>query len=126
MIKQQASEDQTAVAQSMWKVSISPHIKSSESVEKIMWTVVACLVPPLLLSVFVFGIQVLFITAVSVVSCVVVEAISQKASDLFGIDTPCRIYASILNESQKTLCQIPMKADVKDLESMPFRSPLCD
>lgn len=44
-----------------------------------MWTVVACLVPPLLLSVFVFGIQILFITAVSVVSCVVVEAVSQKA-----------------------------------------------
>ena len=43
-----------------------------------MWTVVACLIPPLLLSVFVFGIQVLFITAVSVVSCVAVEAISQK------------------------------------------------
>jgi electron transport complex protein RnfD len=79
VIKQQASEDQTAVAQNMWKVSISPHVKSSESVEKIMWTVVACLVPPLILSVFVFGIQVLFITAVSVVSCVVVEAVSQKA-----------------------------------------------
>lgn len=43
-----------------------------------MWTVVACLIPPLLLSVFVFGIQVLFITAVSVASCVAVEAISQK------------------------------------------------
>lgn len=79
MIKQQASEDQTAAAQSMWKVSISPHVKSNESVEKIMWTVVACLVPPLLLSVFVFGFQVLLITAVSVVSCVVVEAVSQKA-----------------------------------------------
>jgi electron transport complex protein RnfD len=43
-----------------------------------MWTVVACLIPPLLLSVFVFGIQVLLITAVSVASCVAVEAISQK------------------------------------------------
>ena len=43
-----------------------------------MWTVVACLIPPLLLSVFVFGIQVLLITAVSVVSCVAVEAASQK------------------------------------------------
>lgn len=43
-----------------------------------MWTVVACLIPPLLLSVFVFGIQVLFITAVSVISCVAVEAASQK------------------------------------------------
>lgn len=62
----------------MWKVSVSPHIRSKESVEKIMWTVVACLLPPLVLSVFVFGIQVLAITAVSVISCVAVEAISQK------------------------------------------------
>ncbi len=44
-----------------------------------MWTVVACLVPPLILSVFVFGIQVLLITSVSVLSCMAVEAISQKA-----------------------------------------------
>ena len=63
----------------MWKVSVSPHVKSRESVGKIMWTVVACLVPPLILSVFIFGIQTLLITAVSVVSCVVVEAASQKA-----------------------------------------------
>lgn len=78
VIKQQASEDQATAAANMWKVSISPHVKSSESVEKIMWTVVTCLVPPLILSVFVFGIQTLFITAVSVISCVVVEAVSQK------------------------------------------------
>ncbi len=44
-----------------------------------MWTVVACLVPPLVLSVFVFGIRTLIITAVSVASCVAMEAISQKA-----------------------------------------------
>ena len=43
-----------------------------------MWTVVACLMPPLILSVFVFGIQTLIITAVSVLSCMVVEAVSQK------------------------------------------------
>ncbi len=77
MSKEQGTNDQIA-ATGGWKVSISPHVKSSESVEKIMWTVVACLVPPLILSVFIFGIQTLFITAVSVVSCVVVEVISQK------------------------------------------------
>lgn len=54
-------------------------MKSGESVEKIMWTVVACLVPPLVLSVFIFGIQTLLITAVSVASCVAVEAATQKA-----------------------------------------------
>ena len=79
MIEQQAQDNLPSAPSGLWKVSISPHIKSNESVEKIMWTVVACLVPPLILSVFVFGIQVLFIAAVSVVSCVVVEAVSQKA-----------------------------------------------
>ena len=61
-----------------WKVSVSPHIKSGESVERIMWTVVACLVPPLLLSIFIFGFQTLIITLISVGSCVATEAISQK------------------------------------------------
>lgn len=76
---QQTSDDQTAAQVPMWKVSTSPHLKSRESVEKIMWTVTACLVPPLILSVFIFGIQTLFITAVSVASCVAVEALSQKS-----------------------------------------------
>jgi len=53
-------------------------VKSGESVARIMWTVVACLVPPLVFSVFIFGIRTLIITAVSVVSCVAVEAITQK------------------------------------------------
>ena len=44
-----------------------------------MWTVVACLVPPLILSVFIFGFQVLLITGVSVLSCMAVEAVSQRA-----------------------------------------------
>jgi len=44
-----------------------------------MWTVVACLLPPLVLSVFIFGVQTLIISVVSVLSCVAVEAISQKA-----------------------------------------------
>jgi electron transport complex protein RnfD len=67
-----------AAEQALWTVSISPHIKGKESVEKIMWTVVACLMPPLLLSIFIFGIQVLIITLVSVGSCVAAEAVSQK------------------------------------------------
>jgi len=62
----------------LWTVSVSPHVKSAESVEKIMWTVVVCLLPPLVLSVFIFGLQTLIITLISVASCVVAEAISQK------------------------------------------------
>lgn len=63
----------------MWKVSISPHIRSGESVDRIMWTVVACLMPPLLVSMFVFGVQTLIITLVSVAACVAVEVLSQLA-----------------------------------------------
>ncbi len=44
-----------------------------------MWTVTATLIPALLLSVRVFGLRGLLITLVSVISCVVVEAICQKA-----------------------------------------------
>lgn len=43
-----------------------------------MWTVNACLLPPLILSVFIFGFQTLIITLVSVLSCVITEAVSQK------------------------------------------------
>jgi electron transport complex protein RnfD len=44
-----------------------------------MWTVSATLIPVLLLSIYNFGLRGLFITVASVLSCVVVEAISQKA-----------------------------------------------
>lgn len=75
----QAPENRALQSQDGWIVSVSPHVKSNETVAKIMWTVVACLMPPLLLSVFVFGVQTLLITAISVISCVVVEIVSQKA-----------------------------------------------
>ncbi len=59
-------------------VSISPHVKSPVTVEKIMWTVVGCLIPPLILATCIYGIRVLIITLLSVISCVLTEAISQK------------------------------------------------
>jgi electron transport complex protein RnfD len=68
-----------ATESTLWTVSVSPHVKSRESVERIMWTVVGCLIPPLILSVFIFGFQTLIITLISVGSCVAAEAISQKA-----------------------------------------------
>ncbi|UCD88188.1 MAG: RnfABCDGE type electron transport complex subunit D [Desulfobacterales bacterium] len=66
-----------AVAPELY-VSISPHFKSKESVSKIMWTVVACLQPPLILSVFIFGFQTLIITLISVLSCVGTEYVSNR------------------------------------------------
>ncbi|MBW2096976.1 MAG: RnfABCDGE type electron transport complex subunit D, partial [Deltaproteobacteria bacterium] len=68
----------TKIGSRLLAVSVSPHVKSGESVEKIMWTVVGCLIPPLVLSLFLFGFQTLLITLISVGSCVATEAISQK------------------------------------------------
>ncbi len=62
-----------------WSVSVSPHIRMGRTTSGIMWTVSASLIPVMLLSIYVFGFRGLIITLVSIVSCVVVEAISQKA-----------------------------------------------
>ncbi len=72
-----AEEPPKAIAPELF-VSISPHFKNTDSVSKIMWTVVACLMPPLVLSVFVFGFQTLIITLVSVLSCVGTEYVANR------------------------------------------------
>lgn len=59
-------------------VSVSPHVKAEVTTAQIMWTVVLCLMPPLVLSVVIFGFQTLLITGVSVISCTATEAVSQK------------------------------------------------
>lgn len=78
MTEEKEPEKISMTASDMWSVSVSPHIRSNVSVERIMWTVVVCLLPPLILSIFIFGIQTLIITLVSVASCVAAEAVSQK------------------------------------------------
>ncbi len=60
-------------------VSVSPHVKQRVTTATLMWTVAACLTPPLILSIFIFGFQTLLITLVSVGACVATEAVSQKA-----------------------------------------------
>jgi electron transport complex protein RnfD len=75
----QATTVEAAGEASKLFVSVSPHFKNTETVNKIMWTVVACLLPPLILSVFIFGFQTLIITLVSVASCVGTEYVSNRA-----------------------------------------------
>lgn len=60
-------------------MSVSPHIRMGKTTAGIMWTVSASLIPAMLLSIYVFGFRGLIVTLVSVISCVVVEAVSQKA-----------------------------------------------
>ncbi len=59
-------------------VSPSPHVHSADSTQKIMLRVVYALVPALLWSVFVFGIDALRVTAIAVVACLAFEYLIQK------------------------------------------------
>lgn len=65
--------------QPQWAVSVSPHIRRGKTTAGIMWTVSASLIPVMLLSIYNFGFRGLLITLVSVISCMVVEAVCQKA-----------------------------------------------
>ncbi len=59
-------------------VSSSPHIKSRETTTRIMLDVAIALVPALLCGIIFFGVRALYITVVSVVSCVGLEYLWQK------------------------------------------------
>ncbi len=54
-------------------VSVSPHIKSDETTSRIMWTVSLALMPAMLSGLYFFGLKALFITALSIISCMVFE-----------------------------------------------------
>jgi len=56
-------------------VSIGPHIRSKESTRKIMWSVVAALIPAGLAGVFIFGLRALSVIVVSVAAAVLTEYI---------------------------------------------------
>ena len=59
-------------------VSHSPHVHGSESTKRTMIDVLIALAPALIVSAWIFGLNVLLITAVSVVSCVVFEYLIQR------------------------------------------------
>jgi Na+-translocating ferredoxin:NAD+ oxidoreductase subunit D len=59
-------------------VSLSPHIHTDESVNKIMYRVILALVPALAWSVFVFGMDALRVTLIAVAACVAGEYVIQK------------------------------------------------
>ena len=59
-------------------VSISPHIRTGESTRKIMLDVIIALLPAIGVGIYVFGIDALIVTLISVVSCVATEYIYEK------------------------------------------------
>ncbi|MFH1075908.1 MAG: RnfABCDGE type electron transport complex subunit D [Pseudomonadota bacterium] len=76
--KQDAEESNSSAKCPLLVTAVSPHIKSNESVARIMWTVAAALMPALIFSGFVFGLRALIITGVSVAGCIVCEYAVQK------------------------------------------------
>jgi electron transport complex protein RnfD len=54
-------------------VSPSPHIHSEDNVQKLMYGVIIAMLPALAISFYVFGIGAVYVTLLSVVSCVIVE-----------------------------------------------------
>lgn len=59
-------------------VSPSPHVSSEQTTSKLMYGVVISLVPAFAVTLYVFGIGALIVTAVSIVSCVLAEALIQR------------------------------------------------
>ncbi len=59
-------------------ITSSPHIKSKEDTKSIMLDVLLALIPSLALSTYVFGLRAILMTAVSIIACMVFEAIYDK------------------------------------------------
>lgn len=56
----------------------APHVSGSDSVAKIMWTVVLALLPPLMASIYFFGWNAVRVIVVAVLSCLATEVLTQK------------------------------------------------
>ena len=59
-------------------VSASPHIKGKTNINLAMKLVIIALLPTLIFSNYLFGLRVLIITLISIVTCIVCEAVMQK------------------------------------------------
>ena len=59
-------------------VSISPHVRSPESVSRIMWFVALSLIPAGIAGVFIFGIRALGVIVLGIISAVATEVIIQR------------------------------------------------
>ena len=61
------------------KTGPAPHIRTAETVESVMYSVVIALIPAFAMAVYTFGVRALILTAVSVLTCILTEYLCQKA-----------------------------------------------
>ena len=73
------SKAEKAALENILLVSSSPHIRSNESVQRIMLDVIIALMPAVIGSIYFFGLNALKLILISVASAVFFEAIIQKA-----------------------------------------------
>jgi len=66
------------INEKLFNVSMSPHIRSDESIAKIMWTVNIALVPAALFGAYHFGLNALMVMIVGIISAVVFEYLVEK------------------------------------------------
>lgn len=64
--------------ENLLRVSASPHIRSEESIDKIMWTVNLTLLPAALYGIYNFGIKAFAVIAVSILSAIIAEYAAEK------------------------------------------------
>lgn len=62
----------------LFRIGSSPHIRTKENVEKIMYDVIIALIPALMVSIYFFGLKALLVTLVSVIACVFTEYLINK------------------------------------------------
>ncbi|MGL5963618.1 MAG: RnfABCDGE type electron transport complex subunit D, partial [Fusobacteriaceae bacterium] len=62
----------------LFKMGPSPHIRTSETIETVMYDVIIALIPAFLVSFYVFGIRALVVTSVSITSCMIAEYIGAR------------------------------------------------
>lgn len=60
------------------KISGSPHVHYSDSVNKVMYTVVIAMLPAMAVSFFMFGIGAIVVMLTSILSCIAIEFLIQK------------------------------------------------
>ena len=61
------------------KTGPAPHIRTAETVESVMYSVVIALIPAFAMAVYTFGVRALILTAVSILTCILTEYLCQKA-----------------------------------------------
>ncbi len=62
----------------VYNMGPSPHIRTAETVDKVMYDVIIALVPALLMAFYVFKVKALLVTAVSVIFCMLTEFVFNK------------------------------------------------